>query len=232
VVDVDLGKCVDAFAYLPDDETWSLAVFSLATRKFWRIRHQFFHPHPLDGEFSLAGNKFQWDNGLFGLVLSARHPDGSRSVFFHALSSNHQFVTSNKVLQNETLATDKNLSFYSYGSVGSRGEKMQAASEVMDERTDTVFYALNNRNAIGCWNSKNPLSPKTVDIVATNDESLMWPNELQIDSNGNLWVLSNRLPLFIFGSLEPDDINYRILSGKSNLLIGEGRCDVTMEKII
>lgn len=66
------------------------------------MKHNFFHFDPLQGDYNVGGVNFQWTDGVFGLALNRVQPDGSRPVYFHALSSTKEFVVSNKVLQNET----------------------------------------------------------------------------------------------------------------------------------
>lgn len=41
----------------------------------------------------------------------------------------------------------------------------------------------------------------------------------QIDRNGNLWILSDRLPVFMYSQLDLHDYNFRILTGSTEELI-------------
>lgn len=41
----------------------------------------------------------------------------------------------------------------------------------------------------------------------------------QVDRNGNLWVLSDRLPIFMYSQLDLQDYNFRILTGSTEELI-------------
>lgn len=78
-----------------------------------------------------------------------------------------------------------------------------------------------NKDGVGCWNSKKPYNVDNQGLVDSDSDSLVFPNDVKIDGHDNLWVLSNRMPLFIFKSLNSKEYNYRILSGKiSDLVLG------------
>lgn len=144
----------------------------------------------------------------------------TRTVYFHALSSTKEFSVPNYVLQNETRALSSE-SYYDYLLVGDRGPNGQSTAEFFDEKTKTIIYTQVNKDGIGCWNSRKPYTPDTQGIIDSDSDALVFPNDLKIDRNGNLWVLSDRLPVFIYKKLNPNEFNYRILTGKvSELILG------------
>lgn len=109
--------------------------------------------------------------------------------------------------------------------LGSRGAaNRQSSSEVYDHLTNVVFYTQINRDAIGCWNTLKPFTIENQGLVASDSEFLVFPNEIRIDDEGNLLVLSNQMPVFMFSSLKPG-INYRILMGKTTDIIKGTPCE-------
>lgn len=141
-------------------------------------------------------------------------------MYFHALSSNHEFSVPNFVLQNKTLASSSD-SYNEFALVGDRGTNGQSSAEFLDEKTNVLFYTQVNKDGVGCWNVKKPYTPDTQGIVDSDSDSLVFPNDLKVDASGNLWVLSDRMPLFIYKSLAAGEYNYRILKGKvSDLILG------------
>lgn len=108
--------------------------------------------------------------------------------------------------------------------LGSRGAKTQSSAEVFDKLTGVVFYTQINRDAIGCWNTLKPFTIENQGLVASDSTLLVFPNELRVDEEGNLLVLSNRLPVFMFSKLEPE-VNYRILMGKTSDIIKGTPCE-------
>ncbi|KAJ8928950.1 hypothetical protein NQ314_018420 [Rhamnusium bicolor] len=76
VVDVSPDKCDQAFAYIPDLGGYGLVVYSYADNDSWRIKHNFFHFDPLQGDLTVGGINFQWTDGLFGLALGPADENG------------------------------------------------------------------------------------------------------------------------------------------------------------
>lgn len=142
-------------------------------------------------------------------------PFGShRTVYFHALSSNKEFSVPNYILKNETRATSSK-SYYEYTYLGSRGSDEHSASEFFDEKTNVLFYTKISKKAIGCWLASKSYMQNTQGSI----DSLAYPTDIKIERNGNLWVLSNRMPVFLYKALSPDQFNYHILFGKASEII-------------
>lgn len=159
---------------------------------------------------------------LFSILFSIR------PVFFHALASTKEFSVPNYVLQNETHA--KNPASYSdYTYVGDRGPNGQSSAEHFDEKINVLFYTQVNKDAVGCWNAAKPYNEETQGLVDSNSDSLVFPNDLKVDVDGNLWVLSDRMPNFIYQKLDPAQYNYRILVGNTTEIIKGTPCDPNYE---
>jgi hypothetical protein len=149
-----------------------------------------------------------------------------RTLFFHSLVSEQEFSVSNRVLKNESLSTSPSSSYHEFKILGTRGENTQSSTEVFDSTTGVIFYTLISKNSIGCWNTrKTHFNPENQGIVAHDDEKLIFPNDLRLNVDGNLLVLSNKMPIFIYKTLNPDDINFRILVGKTKDLIKDTQCE-------
>lgn len=111
VVDVNRDKCDEAFAYVPDLGSYALIVYNLKSDKSFRAQHHYFYMDPLSGNYNVGGINFQWTDGLFSLALAPVAQDGSRTVYFHPLSSTMEFSVNSSVLQNETAASSD---YYAY----------------------------------------------------------------------------------------------------------------------
>lgn len=217
MVDVEENDCDNAYAYTPDLRK-SLVVYSFKDNKSWKIQHNYFHFDPLRGEFKVSGIEFQWQDGIFGLALGDRQPDGSRKVYFHAFCSTKEFEVSNRVLQNQTWAENTD-AYYDFKLVGDRGPNGQAQTAVYHSGTGVLFYPQVNKDAIGCWNTRKPLNADNNGLVDSDSDALVFPNDVKLDKNDNLWVLTDRLPVFLYSSLRPNEYNYRILTGNVTELI-------------
>lgn len=85
-VDVDAHNCQDAYAYLPDLAMYRLYVFSLRRNAIWRFSHNFFNFDPLEGDFNVAGLRYQWNDGIFSITLSNKNADGFKTAYFHPMA--------------------------------------------------------------------------------------------------------------------------------------------------
>lgn len=104
-IDTTKSTCKNAFAYMPDFSGYGLIVYSLQENRSWRITHNYFYLEPLDGEFSISGHSFQWNDGVFSVELGRMRPDGHRDAYFHSMAGLHFYRVSTRVLRNETLAS-------------------------------------------------------------------------------------------------------------------------------
>ncbi|XP_055710597.1 L-dopachrome tautomerase yellow-f2 [Phlebotomus papatasi] len=224
IVDTDKAACDDAFAYIPDLGAYAVLVYSFRENKSWRAKHNFFHFDPLQGDYNVAGVNFQWTDGVFGMAVGKPLADGSRTVYFHALSSTKEFAVNNRILQNETYCTSSD-AYHEYQLLGDRGQNSQSTAEFYDPHTEVIFYTQVNRDAIGCWNTNKPFNPDNQGLVDSDSEALVFPNDLKVDPSGTLWVLSDRMPAFIYKQLDPQQHNFRILRGNTKQLIQGTPCD-------
>lgn len=140
------------------------------------------------------------------------------------MSSSREFSVPNYVLQNRTRALGKE-SFHDFKSVGDRGERGQSTTESFDAKTNVLVYTQVNRDAVGCWNLNKPYTLENQGIIDVDSESLVYPNDLKIDRDGNVWVLSDRMPIFSHNKLNPNEYNYRILKGNVSDLIKGTPCE-------
>lgn len=223
IVDTSKDNCENAYAYIPDLGAYGLVVYSFKQDKSWRVKHNFFHFDPLHGDYSVGGVKFQWTDGIFGLALGKQAANGARTVYFHALSSTREFSVPNYILQNETYSQDS-ASYYEYKLEGDRGTNGQSSAEFFDENTNVIFYTQVNKDAVSCWNTKLPYTPETQGLVDSDSDALVFPNDLKVDDKGTLYVLSDRMPEFIYKSLPVNKFNYRILKGNTRELIQGTPC--------
>lgn len=55
--------------------------------------------------------------------------------------------------------------------------------------------------------------------------TMVFPNDIKVDANGNLWVLSDKLPVYMYSQLDPNDVNFRILTAPVREAIRGTACD-------
>ncbi|XP_056633830.1 protein yellow [Diorhabda sublineata] len=225
IVDVTNETCDKAFAYIPDLGGYGIVVYSLADDKSWRVKHNYFHFDPLKGDMTVGGVNFQWTDGVFGVALGPlNETTGFRTAYFHALASCNQFSVSTQVLKNEILATDP-ASFDLYQLEGIKDDKGQSSSSDFDVKTNVLFITQLQRDGIACWNPRTKLEPDNFPLIVQDHEKLIFTNDISIDAERNLWILSDRMPIFIYKQLDPNQINYRIMRIKIDDAIKDTACE-------
>lgn len=222
---VEDGDCMDTFVYCGDLGASGLVVYSWKQQDAWRVNHNYFHPDPLAGNYSIDGISFQWDDGLFGLAISKQQPDGYATLYFHPLSSTMEFSVSTMILRNKTKATSNDI-YKEFKILGSRGPNAQAGASFLDQLTGVLFYALPNLNAVACWKTSNrAYTIKSQGRVYMSSTEMVFPNDIKVDDQDRLWVLSDRLHKYMYAELDSNDVNFRILTAHVQEAIENTACD-------
>ncbi|KAK1127848.1 hypothetical protein K0M31_003339 [Melipona bicolor] len=207
VVDADPDNCENSYFYISDLSGYGLVVYSWAKNDSWRISHNFFHFDPLHGNFNISGFNFQWQDGLFGMSLSALQSDGYKTLYFHAMSGITEFSVSTEVLQDSTLK--KSSSYDAFRVEGEKGPLTQGPTSVIDASTGIDYFTQVSKNGIACWDTSVELNPNTFILAAQDNTTMIFPNDLSIDRATNtLYVLSDNLPQHIFSQMDAKKRNY------------------------
>ncbi|XP_058467638.1 L-dopachrome tautomerase yellow-f-like [Malaya genurostris] len=210
VVDAEAEKCDQAFAYIPDLIQASIYVYSFESNRMWSFKHASFQPNPERANFYVAGLRFVWDDGIFSITLGKRNPlTRSRPVYYHPMVSTTEFTTNTTVLQNESLAKTGDYEDL-FRALGDRGPNTQSTMHHYDPETGVIFYAEVNRNSIGCWNKKNNFTAENHDVVFLNHQHLVYPGDLNADVDGNIWILANNLPTWLYSKLYENKYNFHV----------------------
>lgn len=221
-VDVTKKTCNDAYAYIPDLAGYGMVVYSFKENDSWRVTHNFFYLEPNGGDFSIGGHQFQWNDGIFSIDLSATKPDGSRDVYFHAMAGVNLYRVSNRVLKNRVMAT-RSYHGGDFEMVGTRHNGSQTSSSEIHPKSGVLFMDMINQNAVGCWNTNNPFDANDVDIVQKDDQKMIYPCDLKIYKD-DVIVISNKMPVFSYGSLNYDDVNFIVWMNNVNEAVKGTKC--------
>ncbi|XP_066158025.1 protein yellow [Euwallacea fornicatus] len=223
IIDTNKNKCEDAYGYVPDLGGFGIVVYSLKENDSWRFKHNFFHFDPLQGDFNVGGVNFQWKDGVFGLALGPEDQNGYRTVYFHPLVSLNEFAVNSSILKNKTLANDPHI-YYEFRLLGNKGEKSQTSSSIYDNPTDVLFLTQLSKDGVACWNTKKDLKPENVALVIHDPEKLIFTNDIRIDEDRYLWMISNKMPQYNYYGLNSNEVNYRIFKVKVDDAIAGTPC--------
>lgn len=225
IVDIRHNECEDTHAYITDVWRYGLIVFSLKKKRSWRVADHLFYPEPLAAAYNLHGLEFEWTDGVFGIALSpVDKPTDDRTLYYHPMSSFREFYTFASIVRNETGWNKIKDAFKPLGQ--SRGSNGQASASAMD-RNGILFYNQVTRDSVGCWDSRKPYKRDNLGVVAKSNETLVFPNDLKVDQEKrqSVWVLSNRLPFYLYRTLNPKEYNFRIMSAYTDDAIRSNICD-------
>lgn len=225
VVDIRDGQCDDAHAYAADVFRYGLLVYSFREDRSYRVAHNYFFPDPIASRFDLDQVTFRWMDGIFGLAMTpVDKRTNDRTLFFHPMASFREFSVPVSIIRNETVANSYPDDFK---IVGLRGRNHSHSSASALDRRGVLFFNLVTADALGCWDTAKPYSSTTVGHVAKDSELLNFPNDLKVDREEpqNIWLLTNRLHLFFYRSLDPNEYNYRILTGTTDKAVEGSICD-------
>ncbi|XP_047542949.1 L-dopachrome tautomerase yellow-f-like [Vanessa atalanta] len=220
---VDINEdCSDAYAYVVDLTTFGIIVYSLKDNDSWRHTHAYLHFNPTAANLNIAGESFQWSDGVFSITLTEPQADGCRTAYFHPLISTEEFAVSTCVLKNRAIRSDRNyFSLYSY--VGKRGDGSQSTMHEYHQKSGTIFFAEIGRDAVSCWNSGKMLNPSNIAMLAQDRQRMSYPSDLHV-TDDEVWVMANTLPRFGYSRLDTNEYNFYIYSGNVNELIADTVC--------
>ncbi|XP_048480073.1 L-dopachrome tautomerase yellow-f [Plutella xylostella] len=221
-IDMKDGDCANAFAYVPDLNTNGIIVYSLREDDSWRLTHNYMHFNPLASNLNIAGQRFQWNDGIFSITLSPTSSDGCRVAYFHPMVSTQEFSVSTCVLKNRT-AADGSDYWTRFNLLGERGANSQSTMHGLHDRTGVVFYADVGRNALSCWNSATQLVSSNVVILAQDSTRLSYPSDLHVTGD-EVWLMVNSMPRFIYSRLDTNEYSFFIYRGSVNDLIMNTPC--------
>lgn len=164
--------------------------------------------------YDMDGITFNWMDGIFGMSLSPG-PDSNRVLYFHALSSNNEFYVPTASLRNATISTGDLIEHFAAldDARCHRHESCQSSAMAMDDN-GVMFYNLVVRGKVGCWNSNRDFGPATQGVLSSGPPAtLSFPNDLKVDKEPmqRVWVLSNGLHKYLYGTVNPAEINYRVM---------------------
>lgn len=105
--------------------------------------------------------------------------------------------------------------------IGDRGQYSQTAAADIHKPSGIMFLSLVNHNAIGCWNTMDPLD--AISYVHRDDEKMIYPSDIKVVKN-RIYALTNSMPVFIYGKLNYDEVNFRLWSNRVDAAIDGTLC--------
>lgn len=138
-------------------------------------------------------------------------------------------MVSTAILRDENLWTsgaDTSTVVKAFTVIGDRGKDGHSSTVGID-RQNVMFYTLVSQDAVGCWDTSKPYARKNLAKIIQNATTLYFPNDLKVDRGveQSVWVISNRLPTYLYAELNYDDVNFRIQRANVHEAIQGTVCD-------
>lgn len=214
------NNCQHTYAYSADVTTYALVVTDTKRGNSWRVENRLFYPYPNWGKFDVAGETFELMDGLLSLAV---HPDlnpQTRRLYFHAMASARENYVPVTILRNASQANIRTDEF-----VLSQGEKpSQAAASAFDSR-GILFFGLLSKNSLACYNPNRAHIASNIVEVAQDNTALQFASGLKVDDNDNVWMMTSRFQSYMLGTIDQNEVNFRVMSGPTRQLTRGKSCD-------
>ncbi|KAJ8678875.1 hypothetical protein QAD02_014662 [Eretmocerus hayati] len=225
VVDARSDQCDRAIAYASDVWRFGLVVYDLFNDTSFRIQHHLFFPDPLTSRYNLHGIEFHWTDGLFGMAITPVDVNNEKTMFFHPMSSFREFAVPLAAISDKRSADNSTASFVPVGQPRAKDYGHSSGSAI--DRQGVMFFNMVTRDSVWCWDTRKEYAPRNLGVVGSSNVSLVFPNDIKVDheEDQNVWVLSNRLPMYLYGHMKKDEVNFRILRASVKEAVKNTVCD-------
>ncbi|XP_071444323.1 protein yellow-like [Hetaerina americana] len=213
-------NCLNTYAYLADVTSYGLVVTDTKRGNSWRVENKLFYPYPTWGTFNINGGTFDLMDGVLSLALHPELNPQNRRLYFHAMASARENYVPTSVLRNSSQANSRPREF-----VMSSGEKpSQSAASAFDSR-GVLFFGLLGSNSLACYNPNKPHNPSNIHTVARNDLTMQFASGIKVDEDDRVWMMASRFSAYFLGTLNNNDVNFRVLAAPSRDLTRGTPCD-------
>ncbi|XP_060805644.1 protein yellow-like [Amyelois transitella] len=213
----------ETYAYIPDMGSNAIIVFRQSTGETWRVENHYFHFDPHAGAYKVGGVDFYWRDGVSALALLPAKKDGQRELLLYPTSSTRQFRMSTKLLRDKN--STKEQLFNAVEVIGDRGANTQSTACDYDPVNEVLFYTQLSKNGLACWNVNKPFDAANTPLLVSDCQMLEFPNDVKVDREGNIWILSDRQSRFLYESMDFQQVNFRILSAPTATMVQGTACE-------
>lgn len=109
--------------------------------------------------------------------------------------------------------------------MGDRGALAQTSASDLHQSSGVLFLGLVNQNALGCFNTNKGFRLSNFDVVQRDDEKMIYPCDVKIHNN-DVILLTNNMPIFLYSTLNYDQVNFRVWIQNVKAAVKDTRCDV------
>ncbi|XP_053951229.1 major royal jelly protein 3-like [Anastrepha ludens] len=220
------GSCEQAFVYMADPTGTGFVVYDVVNGRSWRVENKYTFPDPDFGTHTVAGESFELLDGAFGFAVTPRGLGVPRMLYFHSLSNDAQVAIPLDIVNNQSYWNNGiNSALEHFVLLGKRG--VQCAAPAMTSNGVLLCGHLEPIGIFG-WNILTPYTFNNRKMLAENPKTLQFASGLKVITNPEgkeeVWIVTNRLQKSFTGTIDFNEINYRILKCGVDELLQRGPC--------
>ncbi|XP_046736871.1 major royal jelly protein 1-like [Diprion similis] len=210
IVETRGDSCEETWAYIGDPEGYGLVIWD--GLDMWRLENDdVYAPDSSATTFSVAGENVTLELGTFSLKITLPGFIDEDYLLLRPLASFSDYA-----IRTEDLHNSKNSSVTYY-----KGNITLPSQELVSRfsKSGVLMGAFTSSLAVACWNLANPLATEYVGTPLEDDEALQFTSAARIFEGSEpgfeyeeYWMMTNRYQKFALGTMDFDDINFRILS--------------------
>ncbi|GAB0094193.1 Six-bladed beta-propeller, TolB-like [Sergentomyia squamirostris] len=223
------GSCDDIFIYIPNIFDNTLVVCDYKKGQFWSFTDQSMLPVYAES-YMVFRDYFHYSlpDGIMNVALGYPDKDGNRNAYYAPGASFGQYVVSTKLLKDSKHSYKYNPE--DYHMLGYRGCNTQIIYQLLDLSTGVMFFGEMQSRRVSCWNVNTPIRADTIGVVFES-EDLHFVSDLTLDSDGNLWIMTDQLPIIFLteNPLNLTEVNSKIFRVKASEAIRGTVCDISYQ---
>ncbi|EDW61995.2 dopaminechrome tautomerase [Drosophila virilis] len=201
------GNCARTIVYVSDVSYHGLVVYDQQANAAWRIENRFMYPDPDHGQHTIAGESFILMDGIFAVN------NDKRNLYFHPLASVSEYSVPLSVLnRRENWHDAVDAMPEQFKLLGRR--KSECAASAIDSRNN-LYCVTFNPIKLFAWNTNTPYSTRNFGNLPAKASELQFVSGMKVVRNAGgqeeLWMFSNRFQKISSGTLNSNEINFRIL---------------------
>ncbi|CAH1962406.1 unnamed protein product [Acanthoscelides obtectus] len=208
--DVVIDETGGTFAYITDNSVIDpgVIVYSYRENRAWKLRDGSMFPDVSVAGYIVDGFQMDFLGTVNGIALSPYIESRPRTLFYSSLTGTGVFALSTDILKNEKLSIGDSWREY----VRLMGEKEGPSDGMFMDNKGNLYYGILSQYSVGKWNMFEHFD--TSEVIYENRETLIWPDGFTMDSQGNLYLVSNQAFRFFVSNdslqFTPDLVKFRI----------------------
>ncbi|KAF4530701.1 hypothetical protein B566_EDAN004942 [Ephemera danica] len=211
--------CESMHVYISDALGYGLIVLDAMRDTFWRFEHPTFRNEPQLGDWEVAGERANTQDGIVGLAVV--NVNGHNMLFYRPFASLSIYSVSTEALRIPTAGND--LPVFRVLEVSSQGVSMAAHGSRI------LFNPVRETNVV-----QYDANTLRVTELVREPLALQFVVDMKVEPTGDIWLLSNRFQKFAANTYNPNEINLRILRipGGVMLLLLLLSVDVSIQSVL